>query len=107
MYTQLNQGHDSKLATVLAFDIEYQSATGKAHKDTLIIDMSEYKGAHQLGKPHLYSMAKSLEKIEKELSKLTGGSKRLQTDIFDSADRAQERAELDEWLEEQRRKSDA
>lgn len=105
MYTQLNQGTEAKLATVLAFEIEYKSATGKTHKDTLIVDMSEYKGAHQLGKPHLYSMAQSLEKIEKELSKLTGGSKRLQTDIFDSDDRAQERADLEERCNEQRREA--
>lgn len=105
MYTQLSQDFEAKLATVLAFDIEYKSATGKAHQDTLIVDMSEYKGSHQLGKPHLYSMAQSLEKIEKELSKLAGGSKRIQTDIFDSDDRAQERAALDEWRNEQRIKA--
>lgn len=105
MYTQLSQGYEAKLATVLAFDIEYKSATGKGHKDTLVVDMSEYKGTHQLGKPHLYSMAKSLEKIEKEISKLTGGSRRLQTDTFDSDDRAQERAELEAWRDEQRLKA--
>jgi hypothetical protein len=106
MYTQLTQNHDEKLSTVLAFDVEYSSVTGKQYKDTLIVDMSEYQGTHQLGKPHLYAIAQSLEKLQKDVGRLVGGSKRVQADVYTDEDRTRERAERDEWIAEQRRKAD-
>jgi len=106
MYTQLTQNHDAKLSTTLAFDVEYQSVTGKKYVDTLMVDMSEYKGTHQLGKPHLYAIAQSLEKLQKDVDRLVGG-KRVQADVFTEEDRARERLEHDEWIAEQRRKADA
>ena len=101
MYTQLTQDHDAKLSTVLAFDVTYKSVTGKSYKETLIVDMSEYKGTHQLGKPHLYAIAQTLEKIQNDIDRLIGGSKRLQIDVFDRDDRAQVQAEREEWRAEQ------
>ncbi|NDP62966.1 hypothetical protein [Polaromonas sp.] len=107
MYTQLTENHEAKLSTVLAFDVEYKSVTGKTYKDTLIVDMSEYKGTHQLGKPHLYAIAQSLERLQKDVDRLVGGSKRLQADVFSREDRVWERKERDEWIAEQRRNASA
>jgi hypothetical protein len=106
-YVSLMKDHDAKLSTVLTFDVEYKSVTGKTYKDTLVVDMSEYKGTHQLGKPHLYVIAQSLEKIQQDIERLVGGSKRLQADVYSEKDRARERAEHEEWLVEQRRNADA
>ena len=103
MYTQLNQNHDAKLSTVLAFDVTYESVTGKKYKDTLIVDMSEHKGTHQLGKPHLYAIALSLEKLQKDVDRLVSGNKRVQADVFSEEDRTREQKEREEWLEEQRK----
>ncbi len=107
MYTQLTQNHDEKLSTVLAFDVEYSSVTGKQYRDTLIVDLSEYKGTHQVGKPHLYAIAQSLEKIQKDIDRLIGGSKRVKTDVYTDEDRTRERVQRDEWIAEQRGKTDA
>jgi hypothetical protein len=107
MFTELTKNHDEKLSTVLAFDVEYVSVTGRAYRDTLIVDLSEYKGTERLGKPHLYAIALSLEKLQKDVDRLVGGSKRLETDVYSSEDRSREQKERDEWLEEQRRKAGA
>lgn len=107
MYTQLNQSQDEKLSTVLAFDVEYKSVTGKVYEDTLVVDMSEYKGSHQIGKPHLYAIALSLEKLQKSVDDLVGSNKRLQTDVFSGEDRAHERKEREERIAEQRRDASA
>lgn len=107
MYTQLHENHEAKLSTVLAFDVEYVSLTGKKYKDTLVVDLSEYKGTHQLGKPHLYAIALSLEKLQKDVERLAGGSKRLKTDVYSNEDRAQERAEHEKCVAEQRRSAGA
>lgn len=105
MYTELTKNHEEKLSTVLAFDVEYKSVTGKSYRDTLIVDMSEYKGTDRLGKPHLYAIAQSLEKLQKDFDRLVGGSKRLKTDVYSEEDRLVERKEREAWLEEQRRKA--
>lgn len=107
MYTQLHENHDAKLSTVLAFDVEYESVTGKKYRDTLMVDLSEYKGTHQLGKPHLYSLAQSLEKLQKDFERLAGGGKRLKADVYTAEDRARERAEHEERIAEQRRTTGA
>ncbi len=107
MYTQLHENHEAKLSTVLAFDVEYGSLTGKKYKDTLMVDLSEYKGTHQLGKPHLYAIAQSLEKLQKDVERLAGGSKRLKADMYSEEDRARERAAHEEWVAEQRRSTGA
>lgn len=93
-YTQLTQNHEGKLESVIAFDVEYESTTGKKYKETLLIDMSEHKGAYQLGKPHMYSIAQSLEKLQKDIGHIVSGFKRIRADVFTAEDRE---AEAEEW----------
>lgn len=93
-YTQLTQNHEGKIASVIAFEVKYESTTGKTYKETLLIDMSEHKGAYQLGKPHMYSIAQSLEKLQKDVGHIVSGYKRIRTDVFTAEDRE---AEAEEW----------
>lgn len=93
-YTQLTQNHEGKIASVIAFEVEYESTTGKKYKETLLIDMSEHKGAYQLGKPHMYSIAQSLEKLQKDVGHIVSGFKRIRTDVFTAEDREEE---AEEW----------
>lgn len=107
MFTELTENHDEKLSTILAFDVEYKSVTGKSYRDTLFVDMSEYKGTERLGKHHLYAMAQSLEKLQKDVGRLVGGNRLLKTDVYTSEDRSEEQRAHEEWREKKRRKSDA
>lgn len=107
MFTELTKNYDEKLSTVLAFDVIYKSVTGKSYRDTLTVDMSQYKGTERLGKPHLYAIAQSLESLQKDVDRLVSGNKRLKTDVYSAADRAEERRARDEWIDEQRRKARA
>ena len=93
-FTQMNQDYESKIKSVIAFDLQYSGATGKKYKETIIIDMSEHKGISQIGKPHLYSIAQSLEKLQSDIHNITSGFKRISTDVFTAEDREQESAEL-------------
>lgn len=89
-YTQMMQDLDGKIASILAFDVEYESATGKKYRETLLIDMSEHKGSYQLGKPHMYSIAQSLEELQKDVGHIASGFKRIRTDVFTAEDREAE-----------------
>ncbi len=93
-YTQMNQNHDAKIASVIAFDIQYKGVTGKTYSDTIIIDMSEQKGTYQLGRPSLHAIAQSLEKIQKDIGHITSGFKKIKADIYTATDREAEAEEF-------------
>lgn len=103
-YTQLTEDHDGKMASVLAIDVTYSSATGKRYCDSLVVDMSELKGGYQLGKPHAYAISQSLEKMQKDIHHLTTGFHRIKANIYTSEDREEERAEAqarrEQWQRE-------
>lgn len=67
-FTQMHEDYDGKISSMLSIKLTYQSATSRKYYDEVIIDMSEIKGNYRLGTPHLYSIAKSLEKIQKDIN---------------------------------------
>jgi len=98
-YTQMTENFEQKIKSVLQFKIEYESVTGKPYDETVVIDLSEMKGMSQLGIPNLYSIAKSLEKIQKNICHITSSSKKIQTDIYTHADREKEHKLIKKRLE--------
>jgi len=99
-FTQLTQNQEHKLQSVFLFEIEYKSATGKKYCEKKVIDMSEMKGYYQLGKPNLYSIAKSLEKIQNDIGRISSGYKRIKADIFTNEDREREYRDHKQLIEE-------
>ena len=99
-YTQMTQGHDGKIESVLAIDISYESTTGVKYKEQAMIDMSELKGEYQLGTPNLYSIAKSLEKMQQDISHITSGYKKIGAQIYTAEDRQKEQEERRAFIEE-------
>lgn len=89
-YTQMSHNTEAKIESVFVFDLEYQGATGKKYKDHITIDISEHKGAYQLGTPNLYSIAQSLKKIQEEFSHVISGFKKINADIYTTEDRMKE-----------------
>lgn len=101
-YTEMTEDHDGKISSTIAFDVEYQGSGRNKYQETLTIDMSEYKGTYQLGKPHLYSIALSLEKMQKDLHHVSTGFRRIRTDVFTSSDREAEKQAIQERFEKER-----
>lgn len=98
-YTQLTQQYNEKIESILVIEISYQSATGVKYIEQSIIDMSELKGAYQLGTPNLYSIAKSLEKIQKDISQITSGHKKISAQVYTAEDRQKEKEDLKAFIE--------
>lgn len=99
-YTKMSENFEQKIKSILQFDIKYESITGKPYNETSVIDLSEMKGMSQLGTPNLYSIAKSLEKIQKNLYHITSGFKKIKTDVYTHADRENERELIKQHMEE-------
>ncbi len=101
-YTQTTEDFEGKSSSILSFRLSYKSATGKKYTDEIILDMSELKGRYQLGKPNLYSMAQSLEKIQKDIGHVVSGFKRVKADVYSSEDRKEEREEREKRFAEEK-----
>lgn len=103
-YTQITEDNDGKMGSVLSLDVTYRSTTGKIYQESLIVDMSELKGNYQLGKPHAYAIAQSLDGIQKDIHHLTTGFHRIETNIYTNKDRANENMQLlakrEQWQKE-------
>ena len=97
-FTQMSQGYDEKVKSVLAIDISYEGVTGVKYHEQATIDMSELKGEYQLGAPDLHSIAKSLEKIQGDFSHISSGFKKINANVYTSEDRAKEQQEQEEWI---------
>jgi hypothetical protein len=100
-YTQMTEDFDGKIASVLSFDISCESASGKKYSETFVVDMSEYKGTYQLGKPHMYAIAQSLEKLQRDIGHIASGFKRIRADVYTSQDR-----EVEDKLRRERMEAD-
>jgi len=69
---------------VMDIELQYKSITNKEYKEKITIDFKELEGTYQLGKPSLFSIAKSLENIEKYMKNIASGFKMDNTDISNS-----------------------
>jgi hypothetical protein len=78
---------------VLNIEIKYRSVTRKKYNENVTIDFRELEGTYQLGKPNLFSIAQSLEKIEKTLHNITSGFMKMKVDVFNSEDREKQEKE--------------
>lgn len=90
-FTQMDHDHDAKIASVLAFEVQYRGTGKITYRESLEIDMSELKGNYQLGRSHLSSMARSLDELQKDVHRISTGFKRLKADIYTSEDREAEK----------------
>jgi hypothetical protein len=99
-YTQTNVDFEAKAGSVICFKIAYESVTGKKYTDEVVVDMAEIRGRYQLGKPNLYSIAQSMEKIQGDLHHVVTGFKRIKVDNYDTKDREEEARDKKEWMRE-------
>ena len=98
-YTQITKDFDAKIASVITYDIEYESVTGKRYSDQITIDVAELKGMNQLGTPNLYAIAQSIKEIQKEFSHVVSGFKKIHADVYTAEDRNREEAEQKAYIE--------
>jgi len=97
-YSQMTENFEKKVNSIILFTIHYRNANGKKYQETFRIDFSEFLGITRIGKPHLYAIAQSLEKIQKDINHISTGFKRLQVNIFNNEDREEEQKKREERL---------
>ncbi len=108
--TSMLQDFDKKIDTAFYISVSYKNSSKEKRNDSFLIDMSIFKGLQQVGKPDLYSIAKDLEKIQKDFHNIATGFLKpyIITQTKDNYDR-EEQERLDEaekFFEKEREKTD-
>jgi len=92
-YSGMHEMFEEKIQAVLRVVVRYRNATGIEHEETYRLDFSEFRGLSRLGRPHLYTIAQSIEKIQKDLQNLASGFRKLRVDVYTEEDRTREQQE--------------
>ena len=95
-FTQMTEDCEAKINSRLIIKVSYENSTGKSYKQNITIYFEEFRGYGTLGKPHLYSMAQSLEKIENNINHIITGFKKLKVDTYSEEDRLNQKRENEE-----------
>jgi hypothetical protein len=85
-WTNLTEGHASKLGTRVFVTCRYRNATGVRYEMPCVLDLSELKGISRIGEPPLLKISKQIESIAKSIDYLASGFKRLKVDGYSQAD---------------------
>lgn len=107
--TSMLENFEKKIDTAINIEVSYTNSSGETSKDSYLIDMSIFKGLNQVGKPDLYSIAKDIEKIQKDFHNLTTGFTKLNVITQSKADflseEQEKREEAEKFFAEQKEKS--
>jgi len=85
--------------------IQFKSKAGAVLENEYEMDLSIYDGLMRFGDDPMNVIAKHIEEIAKHLQHLTTGFKRLRVDTYTSADRKEERLQLQELRDKHRKES--
>lgn len=107
--TSMLQDFEKKIGTAFNIKVSYKNSSGEKSNDSYLIDMSIFKGLNQVGKPDLYSIAKDIEKIQKDFHNLATGFTKLniitQTKAVFLREEKEQLEEAEKFFEEQKEKS--
>lgn len=99
----INKNGDALFGVKIRASIEFEDAEGRKYASESIVDFSEFKGVSEVGGGDpLYNLYKETEKIVKVLESVQAGmsSKRLNINVYSSADREEEQKVLEDRLRE-------
>jgi len=75
----------------IGINLQYKSITNRKYNETIIIDFKELEGTYQLDKPYLFTIAKLLGKIEKDIKDIVSKIKNNNIDISNSEDQKKDK----------------
>lgn len=94
-WTDLRQNFESKLQAPITITTACKSNTGIIYKRKHTIDLSELEGKVKIGSSPLYSIAQSVEKLQKDVERISSGWSKLKVDTYSEEDRQQQRLDME------------
>jgi hypothetical protein len=103
-FTSMVDNFDEKVRQSFEIKVGYRNSVGKNFENTYTIGFSELIGLTRLGEPSLYKIAKNIEKMQQDISKLVSGFHRIKTIVYTTNDIKEEEKQLLEQYNERQRK---
>lgn len=100
-YTQFNESYELKIKAVLTVNLRYRNAVGREYEKICRLDFSEFEGTTNIGKPPLYSIARSIKNIERDIGHFTSGFRKLGVNLHTKQDREREKKERETFVEKE------
>jgi len=104
-YSLFQQNYESKIKAILILKTTCLSKTERKHEEIHRLDLSELEETTSLGIPNFYSIAQSLEKMQKNIGTLISGARKIQGNTYTKEDRDHEKEERENQLEQLRKKT--
>lgn len=95
--------YEEKIKQSFTVAAAYSNAAGKKLTERFRIDLAQFANQDQLGDPPMYSLAKSLKRIEESISRIAR-NRRLEVDAYSQRDRDAEARALKRWIREDRKR---
>jgi hypothetical protein len=99
-WTDARKNTTEKMGTQILVKTKCRGATGVEYVREHIVEFSELDGVERLGTPAPLAIARSLEKLQKDVEHLASGFRRLRVDAYTQADREREPAEWEAYKAE-------
>jgi len=80
----------------IEISIEYKNDSKENISEYFIINFSQFGNINQLGGNPIQKIAQNMEKIERNISKITSGWNRIKVDVYDTEDRERSQKELEQ-----------
>ncbi|KAF5410775.1 MAG: hypothetical protein U9N46_06135 [Euryarchaeota archaeon] len=98
--TNMTENFREKVKTSFEIAITYQNISSKTYEDVYPIDFSHFEGLRQSGEPPLYTIAKNIENIQKDIHSLSTGFHEMRVAVRTKKDVEEE---MEKLLEEDSR----
>jgi hypothetical protein len=102
-WDSLVEGDSSRMQARFSVKCEYRDALRNHYSNSAPLDLSELEGTSTIGERPLHAIAKHIDNLQKAIHSLATGSTRLKVDAYSTEDRARERQELKERIEQHRK----
>ena len=80
----------------IEISIEYKNDSKENISEYFIINFSQFGNINQLGGNPIQKIAQNMEKIERNISKITSGWNPIKVDVYDTEDRERSQKELEQ-----------
>lgn len=105
-FTSMTDDYEEKIKAVLAVTLSYKTSDKSERSETFRVDFAELEGYGTFGTPNLYSIAQSLDKMQKDFHHIATGFYKPKVQTFDHEDRVREHEEIKARLEARQKAKD-
>lgn len=89
----------------IKLNVEFENQNNVTFRENYVLDFSQFVGLLVFGRPYLFSIKESNEKIKTDIHKIVNAQPRMKVDIFSKDDRESEKRKMEDFIKHEQSKS--